>query len=269
METLFTNKRFIKIATVFVGLLSLLALSAVIGSLHGMGRGESKDIQNVITVTGHGEVKAVPDIANVYFTIHKEAKTVKEAQAGVADIEAKALAFLKTKNIEDKDIKTANASFYPKYEYRYDKVAPTLCTQYSCPPSNGKNVITGYEASESITVKIRNTDDSGAIMQGLGTLGVSELSGPDFSIDDEDTLKADARKEAIDDAKAKAKALSRDLGVRLGHITSFNESGNYPMPMMYAKATMASDAGTESAPASVPKGENTISSDVTITYEIR
>lgn len=221
---------------------------------------------NTITLSGHGEVNAVPDIANVSFSIRKEAKTVKEAQDMVASVEKSAIDFLKTNKIEDKDIKTTNASFYPKYEYKYDSLVP--CNEYGCPPRTGKNTITGYEASETITVKIRNTDDVGKIMQGLGELKVSELNGPNFSIDDEDGLKAEARKKAIDDAKAKAKALARDLGVSLGRIASFSENGDYyPSPMMYNKAM---DVSMESAmPAVIPKGENTISADVSITYEIR
>ncbi len=224
---------------------------------------------NTIAFSGHGEVTAVPDIANVYFTISKDAKTVKEAQTLVAQIEKKSLDFLKENNVLDKDIKTSNASFYPKYEYQYDTKIIIPCTEYDCPSRPGKSVITGYTASESITVKVRNTDDVGKIMQGLGTLGVSNLSGPNFAIDNEDGLKAEARKKAIDDAKEKAKVLAKDLGVHLGKITSFSESGDYPMPM-YAKKMSAEDSvSSGSAPAEIPKGENTISSDVTITYEIK
>ncbi len=217
--------------------------------------------ENTITFSGHGEVTAVPDIANVYFTISQNAKTVKEAQTLVAGIEKKSLDFLKTNNVLDKDIKTANASFYPKYDY-----GQIYCIKYPCPQRNP--VIVGYTASESITVKVRNTDEVGKIMQGLGTLGVSDLNGPNFSIDNEDTLKAQARKKAIDDAKSKATALAKDLGIHLGKITSFSESGTYPMPI-YAKTMMVGEAPDSSAPAQIPKGENTISSDVSITYEIR
>lgn len=222
---------------------------------------------STITLSGHGEIQAVPDIASVYFTINKEAKTVKEAQAFVAEIEKKALDFLKENNILQKDIKTSSASFYPKYEYKYDtKIMP--CNEFGCSPRPGKSVITGYTASESITVKVRNTDDVGKIIQGLGTLGVSDLNGPNFAIDNEEGLKAEARKLAIDDAKEKAKILAKDLGVDLGPIVSFNESGNYPMPM-YAKTMMEDSVSSVSTPAEIPKGENTISSDVTIVYEIR
>lgn len=233
--------------------------------------------ENTIVITGHGEVSAVPDIANIYFTITKDAKTVKDAQAGVAIIETKALDLLKTKGIALKDIKTTNASFNPKYEYR-QAICPSIpmgagtagvtvspTSPYYCPPS--KQVITGYTASENITVKIRNTDNVGDIMQGLGTTGVSDLSGPNFAIDNEDGLKAQARKIAIDEAQAKAKVLAKDLGIHLGKITSFNEGGNYPVPM-YANAKSDS-VSSSSVPAVIPTGENLITSDVTITYKIR
>jgi len=245
--------------------LVLVAVKFLIRFPHYGYSGYDNKQENTITFSGHGEVTAVPDIANVYFTISKDAKTVKEAQALVAGIEKSSLDFLKQNNILEKDIKTANASFYPKYEYKYDKV---VCNEFGCPPSPGNSVITGYTASESITVKVRNTDDVGKIMQGLGTLGVSDLSGPNFSIDNEDGLKVVARKKAIDDAKAKAKILAKDLGVRLGKITSFSENDNYPMPM-YDRGMMSVTATKESAPAEIPKGENTISSDVTITYQLK
>lgn len=237
------------------------------------------EVVNTITLSGHGEVNAVPDIANISFSIHKEAKTVKEAQDQVATVEQKVLGFLKISGIEDKDVKTADISFYPKYEYQQAK-CPTIpmgagsagitvssSSPYYCPPN--RSVIVGYEASESITVKIRNTDNVGKVVQGIGELEVSELSGPNFTIDDEDALKAEARKEAIAEARTKAKVLARDLGVRLGKVVSFNEDENYSRPM-YAK-TMAVDsmASGEAVSAQVPKGENTISSDVSITFQIR
>lgn len=252
---------------VFLIILSVFFTVKALQELRAYGSVSSSNV-NTISFSGHGEVTAVPDIANVSFSISKDAKTVKEAQAAVAVIEKKALDFLKENGVALKDIKTNNASFYPKYEYKYDEKTILPCTQYGCPPNRGQNVIVGYTASESILVKVRNTDDAGAIIQGLGTIGVSELNGPNFSIDDEDLLKADARKEAIRDAKAKAKILAKDLGIRLGRIASFTEGGNYG-GIYYAKAEMMDSSVGAPAPAELPKGENTISSDVTITYEIR
>ncbi len=183
---------------------------------------------------------------------------------------------MKTNNVEDKDIKATSASFNPKYEYKRAicpqvpaadgmMVAPTT---YYC--GEGKNVLVGYEAYESITVKVRNADDAGKIIQGLGGLGVTNVDGPNFAIDNEDELKAQARKQAIDQAQEKARVLAEDLGVKLGKIVSF-EDGIYPGPMYYEKSMdmMVGNAVAQSAPAELPRGENTITSDVTITYEIK
>jgi hypothetical protein len=254
------NKKYLSIAVVV--LVFIFIFHPFVRGRYGFDGDKNS---NTISVSGHGEVQAVPDIANVYFTISKDAKTVKEAQDAVAKIEASSLDLLKTNKIAEKDIKTQNASFYPKYEWKSSS-SPVCMMQY-CPPG-GSQVIVGYTASESITVKVRNTDDAGKIMQGLGTLGVSDLSGPNFSIDDENVLKVEARAKAILDAKTKAVVLAKDLGVHLGQVTSFNENGISSGPMMYGKAMMEVSAPA-SLPAQIPKGENTISSDVTITYEIR
>lgn len=229
-----------------------------------------------ISFSGHGEVQATPDIANVSFTIDKKDKTAKSAQDAVAIVEKSSLDFLKTSNIGLKDIKTENVSVNPTYEYQnsvcpqpqvFLQVTPaTPANAVYCQP--GKSVLTGYEASESISVKIRNTDDAGTILQGLGTLGITNLSGPNFAIDKEDDVKAQARTLAINDAKAKAKELAKELGVSLGKISSFNESGN--SPIMYADKAMATSAvAPVAAPAQLPTGQSTITSDVTITYEIK
>ena len=260
---------------VFIVFLAVVAVNALFGD---RGYRDENKTPNTISFSGHGEVTAAPDIANIYFTISKDASTVKNAQDGVAVIEKKALDLLKAKGVADKDIQTSNASFNPKYQYQQavcppipmgagtagTTVSPT--SSYYCPPS--KQVLVGYTASESITVKVRNTDTVGDIMQGLGTTGVSDLNGPNFAIDNQDALQIQARKKAIDDAKAKAQTLAKDLGVKLGKISSFSENGNYPI--MYAAKGMSLDSASSApSPAVIPKGVNTITSDVTITYEIR
>ncbi len=265
-------KNLYKVTLVFFVILSVFFVTKTMAEFRHYKN--SDEGFNSITLSGHGEVSAVPDIANVTFTIHKDAKTVKEAQEAVAKIEKAVLDSLKANKVEEKDIKTVNASFNPKYEYQQKVCPKVMLTEGGTAPSyycgGGKQVVTGYEAYESISVKVRNVDDVGKIMQDLGTLGVTDLSGPNFSIDDEDMLKAEARKEAIDDAKEKAKALAKDLGVRLGDVMNFSENGDYPAPMYYGRDMMMSEsANVKAAPAELPKGENTISSDVSITFEIR
>ncbi len=262
------KKNIYRTVITFIVIVSVFFLVKIYSEIRSSDNSSDK-IVNTINLSGHGEVTAVPDIANIYFTISKDSKTVKDAQALVAQVEKSSLDFLKGTGIADKDIKTADASFTPKYQYRYDTNVIVPCTQYNCPPPTGNNVVVGYTASESITIKVRNIDDVGKIMQGLGGLGVTNLSGPNFAIDNQDGLKAEARKKAIDDARTKAVALAKDLGVKLGKITSFNESGNYPTPMMYDAKMSGAVNSVSSAPAQIPTGENTISSDVTITYEIK
>ena len=265
-------KNLYRITLVFLVVLSLFFAVKLLAEFKSYRLMGSLDA-NTITLSGHGEVSAVPDVANINFTIKKEAKTTKEAQNKVAEVEKKVLDFLKGKKVAEKDIKTVNVSFYPKYNY-----ARVLCPQietsnvsgvaYDC--GGSKQVLIGYEASENIAAKIRNTDDVGSIMQGLGAIGVSDLSGPNFTIDNEDSLKSEARKKAIDDAKEKAKILAKDLGVRLGRIANFSENGGYGGPIYYAKdAITMGSVNSAPAPAEIPKGENTINSDVTITYEIK
>lgn len=246
---------------VYAGIIVILCLFIFSSGDERYNESNNNQNVNVITISGHGELQATPDIANVSFTIRKEAKTVKEAQAQVKAVEAKVLESLSANKVSRDDTKTTNASFNPKYEYKN-----VVCTQYACPSNS---VIVGYEAYQSIDLKIRDVDSVGRIIEDLGAVGVTELSGPNFAIDKEDTLKALARRDAINDAKAKAKVLAKDLGVRLGKMTSFSDGGNYPMPM-YAKSTMMEDSTVgASAPAVLPVGQNTISSDVTLTYEIR
>jgi uncharacterized protein YggE len=285
METLEENKkRIFQVGIILLIILSVYYAVKIFSEIKKDSLLGESATPATISFSGHGEVNAVPDIANIYFTISKDAGTVKDAQAGVATIEKSALDLLKAKGVDTKDIQTANASFNPKYEYKQAVCPPSLpptpiplnggvssssviMSPVYCNP--GKQVIVGYTASESITVKVRNTDSVGGIMQGLGTTGVSNLSGPDFAIDNPDILQVQARKLAIDDAKAKAQVLAKDLGVSLGKIESFNDnSDGYPV-MYAAKAEVMSAAVPAAAPAVIPKGQNTITSDVTITYEIK
>ncbi len=222
---------------------------------------------NVITVTGEGEVFAVPDIASFTFGGSEDGKTVKEAQDKVtAKIDAALAVLKKDFKVEDKDVKTIDYSVYPKYDY-----VNFPCTQFSCPPS--KQNLLGYTVNQTISIKVRNVAEAGEILGAIGNIGVTNISGLNFTVDDEDTLKRDARKQAIEDARTQANLLVKDLGVKLVRIVSFSESGSYPVPY-YAKGfdmALAEQAGGRGGVTNValPTGENKIVSNVTITYEIR
>ena len=265
MENITNEKSYIgKAALVLVIILSVYFVVKTLGELKKTSLlGESSE-PATITFDGTGEVTATPDLATISFTIRDTQKELKNAQDKVTAKESAVLKFLDTQNIDEKDIKTESYSSYPKYDYG------TPCySGMMVPCRQDAPTIIGYEVSEYISVKIRDITKAGEIIKGIGAVGVSEMNGPNFSIENEDALKAEARKEAIEDARAKAEVLARDLGVKLVRIVSFSENGNYPMPMYYTKDMMANESSAGAPAPELPTGENKITSYVNITYEIR
>ncbi len=264
METLLTNKRFIKASIGLIGVLTLFVFVLFINAIkENRYLGVGMQPPATITVSGEGEVLAVSDIATVYVTLSKDAATTKEAQNLLNEQVTKTLAYLKEQKIEDKDIKSEYGGVNPKYSYE-----AVNCFTYPCPQRDPK--ITGYTATQSITIKVRDVDNANEVRTGLANLGITNISGPTLSIDNEDGFKESARANAITDAQAKAKILAKQLHVRLGKVVSFSEGG-MAYPMMYReKSVMNQDMAAGATPApELPKGENKITSNVTIIYEIR
>lgn len=222
---------------------------------------------NTISVSGDADVYASPDVANISFTVREEDKKVSVAQGKVSAKVATVLASIRKLGVADKDIKTENYSSYPKYEWQEARVS---CLSLNCPPPRpGKQIVVGYEVSQSVSIKVRNIDGVNAIVEALGNAGVTEMQGPNFAIDKEDDLKADARRQAIEKARAKAEVLASDLGVSLVRVVSFSENQGGPI---YYKAMMSTSAvglgGAAPAPE-LPTGQTKITANVTVTYEIR
>lgn len=249
---------------VFGSLLLAVTAFAELKSIKYIG---TQPTQATISVSGEGEVYQAPDIAELSFSIVAEAKTVAEAEEKVNTSMEKIMAFLKESGIEERDIKNQNYNFYPKYEWQQPRA---VCITYPCPQPEGKQVLVGYEANQSVGVKIRRIDDAGKVLTGLGERGATNLSGITFAVDKDEEVKARAREMAIEDAKTKAKVLAKQLGVDLVRIVSFSEGGDYPV-WNYARAEMAmSTAGAAPAKdAILPTGENRYVSNVTLVYEVK
>jgi len=215
-----------------------------------------------ISFDGKGEVLAVPDIANISFSIKESGNTQKEVQNKVAKKSKATIDLLGKAGIAEKDIKTLNYNAYPQYDYG------PQCLSYPCPPSKPPKII-GFEVNQSVGVKVRQTDEVGKILDILASANVTDISGPNFEIDEVEKVQAEARRKAIADAKNKAENLARDLGVKLVRVVNFSEGNQGGGPVYYdAKAMSISRAETSLLPE-IPKGENKISSFVTITYEIK
>jgi len=252
-------------AAAALGVLAVFLLFAAIGEFKGLRYiGTGVPATNTITVSGEGEVFAVPDTATFSVTVQEEAKEVQDAQETATEKANAIIAYLKEAGIEEKDIKTTDYSVYPQYDY-----IQGVCREGVCPP--GRQELRGFQVSQTLTVKVRDTEKAGELLSGVGTRGAAQVSGLSFTVDDEDELQAEARGMAIEDAQAKATALAQQLGVTIVRVTGFYENeGGYPMPYAYGMggAERAFDVSTKAMPE-IPVGENKIVSNVSVTYEIR
>jgi uncharacterized protein YggE len=244
-------------ATGTLAILALFLFAELINAVQAFGY-PSSPIQNTITVQGIGKATTTPDIASVYFTVQQSASTVAAAQSATTDKANAAVDAMKALGIADADIQTESYTVSPQY-------APGTCAAgVYCPSSN---TISGYQVSEGVSLKIRDTSTVGDILQKLGDLGVQNVSGPNFGQDDDSATQDSARAAAIKDAQDKAATLAAQLGVHLGKVVSFSENGGYPVPVMYAAAgSMAKDMA---ATPNLPAGTSESSVTVSITYAIR
>lgn len=206
---------------------------------------------NTIVVSGTGEIYAKPDLGLITLSVVSEAATVQQAITENTLKMNKVIGFIKEKGIEEKDLKTTNFSINPRYEYQ---------------PTTNKRTLVGYEARQSLEVKIRDLSKTGSILEGATKFGANEVGDLRFVIDNEEELRAQAREEAIKKAKTKAEILAKQLGVKLVRITGFAENSDIPFYPYYQKIFNKETMSVE-APQ-IETGENKISITVSITYEI-
>lgn len=225
--------------------------------------GKNPNMSNMITVQGTGEAVSEPDVATFSFSVTETAKTVAEAQNNATAKINSALKVVRDSGVKKEDIQTLSYSINPHFEYQGG-----VCTAYSCPPS--KSVLTGYDVSQSILIKVRDLQKAGDLFTSIGSLGVQNIGGLAFSVDKPEAKKAEARSKAIADAQSKAKILARDLNVSLVNIVSFSEySNDYPRPYGMGGVELSSVKVQSAIAPEVPAGEQKITSSVSITYEIK
>ncbi len=217
--------------------------------------GKTPDMINQITVTGTAKVSATPDVAVLNMGIVSEGASVTVAQKGVTDKMNAIIAALKGQfKIEAKDIQTETFSVNPKYDW-----------------SSGKQTIVGYTANQSVSVKVRDFNITGDILAKATELGANNVSGPSFSIDDPEKVKADAREKAITQAKAKAQLLATQVGIKLGRIVNFYEGGNEVANVAYGfgGATMDSAVAMKAVAPTIEPGSQDVQLTVSLSYEIK
>jgi len=206
-----------------------------------------------ISVEGTGKVEAKPDIATINLGVQTGPQTSAKAATDMLGQKFEAVVkTVKDKGVTTDDLKTMNVSVNPVYDY-----------------TNGQQNLKGYEASESIEVKIRDLDSVGEVLAAATAQGVNQAGGINFAIDRPEALQEQAETKAITEARERGQRLAKALGATLGSVKTFVTDGNdSPRPMPYAAVSKEGDQATGIAPP-VPAGTNTITAHVTVTFELR
>lgn len=215
-------------------------------------------VTNTITVAGTGEAFAAPDTTQFSFSVIEKAASAAEAQQQATAKMDQALDAVRAAGVEDANIKTVSYDVHPNYQQ-------VECVRYPCPAPK----IDGFEVVQTEEIKIKDAQKAGELITTLAGLGVQNISQLSFTIEDEDAIQQKARAQAVAEAKKKAAELASTLGVSLVRIVGFSEDGAQPIPY-YAKDSMSiRSEAAQAAPAELPQGQNKITSNVSITYEIR
>lgn len=204
-----------------------------------------------ITVVGHGEAFGQPDLAEIQAGVETFAESVSEATSqNEATIEA-VMAALEAEGIAARDVQTSNYSVWAEQVYG----------------DRGPEGIAGYRVSNMVSVTIRDISQVGQIIGALTGAGANSVHGIHFRVADPAALEADARAEAIADARQRAQSLAELSGVELGSVISVSEViGQQPIPFMRGAGGM--DMAAEEAAPSISPGELSYSVQVQVTFGI-
>jgi uncharacterized protein len=204
-----------------------------------------------LDISATGEVTRVPDIAIISAGVVSRSATATGALQDAANRMQRVLAALKRAGVEDRDLQTSNISLNPEYRYVENQ-----------PPQ-----LTGYTASNQLTIRFRDIRKSGKILDALVGQGANQINGPSLTIDKPEAALDEARARAIAAGRARAELYARSLGMRIVRVVSVSESGGYaappPMPM-YARAEIAQAADTKVVP-----GEQKLQVTLAMTFELQ
>jgi len=235
--------------------LQTLALIVVIAAI-GIGVSIWQPWRNsarTITINGQGKIKSVPDVAKIQGGVEIKKNSANEAQTETSTKISKIIDQVKTKGIEEKDIKTDQVSAYPNYDY-----------------NNGANTIDGYIARTTITVTIRDISKGQEMLDLMTANGATSISGPNLTFSDEKMveLKKQAQEAAVQDARKRADDLAKAGNTKIGKVITITENyvseGN-PIPYL----TLDAKSVESSRINSISPGEDEITAQITITYSLR
>jgi uncharacterized protein len=231
-----------------LALAALIALPLVAFSLPA--RADSVPLSHLpqITVTGDGRVEAAPDLATITIGVTTQGKTAAEAMEANSAALSVVLANLRATGVADRDLQTSGLSLNPVWSNYASSQAPQ---------------ITGFQAMNMLTVRVRALDTLGDVLDAAVKDGANTLNGLAFGVDNPAPLLDEARTRAVADARRKAEVLAAAAGVTLGRILTIGEGGGgSPMPQYRMEASMAADS------VPVAQGEVSLSANVAVVWEI-
>ena len=201
-------------------------------------------LEKLVTVTGEATVAVAPDAAVIRIGVSSQDKTAREASDANAKQMTAVLAAIKSNNIAERDIQTSRLSLQPQYD----------------PNKSGTARLTGFQATNQVTVRIRDIGNLAAILDSAISAGANEMSGIEFIVSEQSKLLDRARDDAIADAHRKAELYAKAAGARLGHVVAISEEGSTPAP----RPMQALRAGA----VPISPGEQTLRAVVTVSYEL-
>lgn len=203
-------------------------------------------------VSAEGKTTAVPDTAEVNLGIQVKKPTVQEAQREANEKINKITEELKKLGVKKEDIKTIRYNLYPNYDYRAGQR------------------IDGYNVNITLRVRVKDFDKINQVIDTATNLGANQIGQLNFIIDDDqlEELKMEARKEAIEKAKKKAKEIARAGDLKLGRIVNIAENVASPFPPISRDLAFGLGGVEEKEESTqIQPGESEIIISVTLSYE--
>ena len=204
----------------------------------------------LLAVSAQAEARRVPDVATLSAGVVTQAADANAALRANATQMDKVMAAIKAAGIADRDIRTSGINLNPQYKY----------------VENQNPTITGYQASNTVDLKVRDIARLGKVLDALVASGANQVNGPSFEIDQPEPVYDEARRDALQKAQARAQMYAKTLGLHVRRIVSISEGGGYrpPMPMpMMAMARAKAESDTAVAP-----GETTLSANLDVVFEL-
>lgn len=277
METTHTidlSDRLYKLPIAMIVMVGLVGAGWVFLQFSALPQNQPHEIQ----ISGEGKAYLKPDVALVSFGVTSQALKSQDAvNQNNTKMNAVIMA-IKSLGVKDKDIQTTLYNLTPIYDYNYPVPmgAPVMGSGgsssssmiYPMPPVPGGRTFNGYSLEQQISVKIRNFDNINGVLDKATAAGATNVGQLQFTVDNPEMARAEAREKAIKNAKEKLDSLAKQSGLRVGKLVNVYEGyNNYPIPM-YAEA-MAKDSAGDSVPPQIQTGQMEVSSSVTLTYQVK